>query len=175
MTAEDSQEKIKTRKRRRTWIVVLAVLLVVVQLLCDPFSLLLVTAEKAILRIQLVQARRRWQAAGIDDYDLSVSGYSPLTCIVTPETVHVRAGQPEAPRQAYWEFCDVARSVPQAFAIVEQKLGWEYLLQVRFDRQYGYVAELRYDCNYTHGLLSGVVSDCSGGFRIDSFTPVVSP
>jgi hypothetical protein len=169
-------EKTPRQTHRFLWLAAILVTLIIVQILFDAYSVLGAFAGQVVIRIQLAQARQRWQAAGIDDYDLTVSGYSPLTCIIMQETVHVRDGQAEAPRAAYWEFCQVARSVPQAFEIVEEKLGWGGdLLQVRFDRQYGYVAEFSYNCNDSHGLLSGVASDCSGGFHIDSFMPVGSP
>lgn len=170
-----AEQKHPLRPRRRLWILVLIALLIVVQLLCDPFSLLLVTAEKVVLRIQLVQARRRWDNAAIVDYDLTVSGYTPLTCIVQEEPIRVRGGEPQAAAAGYPEWCQVPRSMPQAFDAVEAALDGDWRVQARFDPQYGTVSELRFNCNYGHALLTPIGTDCTGGFQIDSFTPLAGP
>lgn len=176
MTAENGNTKRSPRTRRRAWIAVMLVLLVVVQLLCDPLSVLVVTAGQVLVRVQLAQARQRWEESGLQDYDLTVSGYTPIICIVLEETIRVRGGEPEAASQSYWEWCAVPRSVPQSFEAVERSLDWGgNRVQASFDRQYGYVSEFRYDCNYGRGLLSPIVSDCGGGFRVDDLTPRNGP
>jgi hypothetical protein len=175
MAAENENTKRSPNRRRRTWILVLLVLLVVVQLLCDPLSVFVVTAQQVVLRIQLAQARLRWDSAAIADYDLTVSGYTPLTCIVQEQTIRVRGGVPETAAAGYGEWCQVPRSVSQSFDVLERSLDWGTQVQAGFDRQYGYVSDFHFDCNYGHGLLSPVVTDCSGGFTINQFTPRTSP
>ena len=175
MEAEDRKAKPSPRKPRRVWIVILAGLLIVVQLLCDPLSVLVATAGRVVIRIQLAQARQRWENTAIADYDLTVSGYTPLACIVQDESVRVRNGQPENPPAGVSDYCQVPRSVPQAFEVLEDSIDWGGQISARFDRQYGYVRSFSYNCSYGHGLLSPVISDCTGGFHIDSFTPLAGP
>jgi hypothetical protein len=160
------------------WLLLAALLLflVLVQILFDPFSLLVNALEHARIHTELAQARSRWEAAGVADYDLVISGYTPLACIVTGTSVSVRDSQPpEKPDTGSWQYCQVPRSVPEGFAFVENSLGWDGRLQVSFDAAYGYVRYLSYDCNFSRGLFSPIVSDCTQGFRIDSFTPVSTP
>jgi len=175
MATENGKAKPLPRKPRRVWIVVLTVLLIVVQLLCDPLSVLAASAGQVVIRIQLAQARQRWEQATIADYDLTVSGYTPLACIVQDESVRVRDGQPENPPAGISDWCQVPRSVPQAFEVLEDSIDWGGQIWASFDRQYGYVRSFSYNCSYGHGLLSPVISDCTGGFRIDSFTPLAGP
>lgn len=162
--------------RRFWWLGALLFCLVLLQVLFDPFSALVNGVAHLYVRFALEQAQSRWEAVGIDDYDLVISGYTPLACIVAEEPVAIRDGQdPEKPDSGSWQYCNVPRAVPEGFAFVENSLRWGGRVWVSFDAQYGYVRSLSYDCNFSHGLFSPVISDCNQSFRIDSFTPIDTP
>ncbi len=166
----------KRLPRRIWWLVALLLLLVVVEVLFDPFSMAVNAVERLRIRSELRQARSTWEAAGIADYDLTVSGYTPLACIVTEELIPVRDGQaPEKPATSSWQYCQIPRTVPEGLNRVEEALSWEGSMQASFDKQYGYVSSFQYSCMSGHGLLSPIVSDCGGGFHIISFTPLDHP
>ncbi len=171
-----SAEKKRSSFLRRFWrLAALLLFLGLLQILFDPFSLLVNAAEHARIRIELAQARARWNAAGIEDYDLTVTGSTALVCFVEERTFPVRDGQPPDISEGYWEYCTVPRSVPDGFALVERSLTWDGRVQVGFDEEYGYVNSFSYNCNFTHGLFSPIVSDCTQGFHVESFIPIAQP
>lgn len=162
--------------RRLVWLAALLLLLVLIQVLFDPFSMLVTFILSRGIRAELPRAQARWETAGIDDYDLLVSGYTPLLCILMEEFIQVRNGQaPEKPNTVSWQYCRVPRTVPEGFALVEEALGWGGQVKVTFDDQYGYVTSFSYDCNSNHGLFAPVISDCTQSFHIDNFSPVSRP
>jgi hypothetical protein len=166
----------KRLPRRIWWLVALLLLLVLIEVLFDPFSAAVNAVERLRIRSELRQARALWESASIKDYDLKVSGYTPLACIVTEEMIPVRDGQaPEKPATPSWQYCQVPRTVPDGLDRVKEALDWGGSLQVRFDEQYGYVSTFKYSCVSGRGLLSPIIADCGESFRIDGFTPLTSP
>jgi len=166
----------KRLPRRIWWLVALLLLLVLVEVLFDPFSMVVNAVERLRIRSELAQARSVWETAGIKNYDLKVSGYTPLACIVTEELIPVRDGQaPEKSATPSWQYCQIPRTVSDGLDRVEEAMSWGGRLQVRFDEQYGYVSTFKYTCISSRGLFAPIIADCDQSFRVDSFTPLATP
>lgn len=171
-----SAEKKKRISRRVWWLIGLVLFLVVVEVLFDPFSMTVEAIERLYIRYELKQARSTWEAAGIENYDFMIYGSSPLSCILMDGKIPVRGGKaPEKPDTPSWKYCQIPLTVPEGFDRVEKALRRGDSVQASFDKQYGYVHSFHYSCMSGHGLLSPIISDCSGGFHISGFTPLDHP
>jgi Family of unknown function (DUF6174) len=167
-----TNEKKKRIPRFVWWLSGLVLFLIVVEVLFDPFSLAVNGIVRLRIRYELKQARAAWEAAGIENYDFVIYGYTPLSCILMEEKITVRGGRaPERPDTPSWQYCQVPLTVPEGFDRVEEALKRGDSIQASFDEQYGYVHSFNYSCMSSRGLLSPIVSDCSGGFHIPSFAP----
>lgn len=171
--------------------------LAVVELLFDPLSWLRNIDEVASIRVDLPIAREQWQSQEIVDYTIDVEGFVPLVCMVNA-TLTVREGALVAVEERgvlggtaagrisiepeNWDtpFCSYRELlVIEMYARIEQELNrtnWSQdKIEVRFDPEYGYVTEYKYDCCYRRGILNPACSDCSIWFSFSNFESVTDP
>jgi hypothetical protein len=161
----------------------LILVILILELLFDPFSIMVNVIRINRIRAELPAARARWQSHEISDYDIDVRTSIPPACWFEA-TLSVRGGElkavmareglpplvstwPKTPvEQTNWDgHCPYRQfSVAQTFKVVEQSLDSINLateaLTVSFDPEFGFVTHYEHRYGYGIGLLSPRVGDC---------------
>ena len=176
----------KNRISRGVWTVI--VLVVLTQILFDPFSSLQHLGERLQARIYLPTARGKWEVQEITHYTFNINGYYPLLCMFGGK-IEVKDGVviPDLRSDAYDPnaqlspgfsgvkeppLCNYKNyTIPLLFDEVERWLQYTpfSITQISFDPQYGFISSFKFGNPGGRGLLSPVIFDCCGGFSIEGF------
>ena len=175
--------KTKTRSRKALWIA-LAVLLVI-EVLFDPLSLLIESAEKYQARVGLPIARQKWESQNVTHYKFDIRGFFHV-CIIGgsvevkdgviiktgPSSVAIETGNPLLDfgfsHMDYPPLCNCKNYTISIFFDYAEK----YLTstsEISFDPEYGFISGVRWGGDGGFGLLNPRVSDCCSGFTITNF------
>ncbi len=168
-------------------------LLALIELLFDPVAWIRNVNSAAQTRAALPLAADRWRAHGIEDYDIQVKGFVPLSCMMDAvlsvrknELVAVRARQIPWDETAPWEpvpsenwdlpFCSYRQlTVTGMFEKVGRGLVTADLsvdaLEVQFDPAYGFVTSYDYRSGYRQGLFNPVLTECCVWYAFSQFQP----
>ena len=166
-------------------------LLALIELLFDPLAWIQNINHVAQIRAELPAAASRWQAQGIEDYDIQVKGFVPLSCMIEA-VLTVRSNELAAvmKRKIPWDetspwepapskdwdapFCSYRQlAVSAMFERVRQNLAAADLsmdaLEVKFDPTYGFVASYDHRTGYRQGFLNPAVSECCVWYTFSNF------
>lgn len=187
----------KSTRSVRTGYAALILVLLILELLFDPLSLMVNVIRINRLRAELPAARVRWQSHGVSDYDIDARASIPPVCWFEA-TLSVRGGElnavmaqeglhplvstsPKVPiKQASWDgHCPYRQfSVAQTSKTIEQSLDKIDIateaLTVSFDPEFGFVTHHEHRYGYGMGLLSPRVGDCCVEYVFSNFQPVTA-
>lgn len=176
--------------KRATWWKIGGILslLVLVQLLFDPFTDLKHQGERLQAQMNLPAARQKWEAKNITHYRFDIRGYVPLACLFDGG-IEVRDGLViPGPRSDAGKMdgllspgfssvkdpplCNVqGYTIPGFFNLVADWLAQSpsSVTKVTFDPEVGFITSFSFGSPGGKGLLSPTVSDCCGFFIIENF------
>jgi hypothetical protein len=168
---------------------------IVIQILFDPLASANHALEIWGVRNVFPDARAKWDAQKIDNYSFEIRGYAPLACLPSAlievrngavTQVEIRDFLPgDSPTQLLppeeWATpvvgdqifpCDYANfTMPHVFDFLAGllKMYPASILQVNFDRNYGFVTHFSFGSFVPEGLLSPRMGDCCSWFSIENF------
>ena len=182
--------RLQNSRRKIFTLTTILVVVFVIQVLCDPLSYFLVLGEKLEVRIGLPRARAQWQAQKITHYQFDLRGYVPLLCMIGANievkdevVVGIRErsdGQlsmlPSSPAGVDIPLlCDYRNfTMSRFFDEFGPSSTWQ-ITGITFDKEYGFISELKFGYAGGNGLLAPRISDCCGGFTIENFQPLAEP
>ena len=156
------------------------------ELLFDPYNAVRIAFENKGIRAELSEAVERWEAAGIEDYSLTLTESIPLRGLELIKVL-VRDGEISEVMRAWYPQYDVPidewflapvapglwylysdLTVPGLFGMVAEQLAGGNWLDVTFDQESGYVTSLSYNCNGPHGYARTWIADCGGTWTVRS-------
>jgi hypothetical protein len=166
--------------------------LLLLQVVFDPLPMIKDVANIIRIRWELPRARERWESHAPPSYQVHVKGALPMACFVDGE-LSVRQGQlvgvrmranplvPGSPLRdvdpSEWQrsLCPYEDlTVEGMFERVEADLGrlggLAQPLDVRFDRELGFIADYRSGRASQGGILGGTVSECCTWFEFGDLT-----
>ena len=174
---------------------------ILIQVLYDPISSVRHSLMVSNVRVELPQARAKWDAAGITDYTFEIQGDARSICqpsamieVMNNSVVKVEAKDfmsDDSPVQLLppeqWADPDWGEEVflcsyfhftmPQFFELVEQTLQ-SYptsIMQAEFDEEHGFVSDFSFGIYVGYGLLRPGISNCCNEFQIRNFQVLTDP
>ena len=175
------------RINKKVWIALVVVM--AIQIMCDPFSSILHFSQSVKAKLLMPSARQKWESQHISHYKFDMNAYMPLTCIVggsveVKDGVVIRTGpssdagtapvpllDPGFTALENISFCDYKNyTIPGLFNEVERWIKlYPTIRHVSLDSKYGFISSFGFGNSGGNGLLSPTVSDCCGGFSIRNF------
>jgi hypothetical protein len=167
----------------------IVILLALVQFLYDPISSVGHSLAVSRVRDRFPGARAQWEAAAIYDYSFEIHGASQSICAVgavievrNDRVVEVKPSNMSAPLPVgAWAdpdwgnevfLCDYNHfTIPRIFNMVGKTLqnAPSSILEIKFDSQYGFVADFKDGIFVGHGWLSPKIGDVYNEFQIRNF------
>lgn len=178
--------------RKWRWLVVILILAagLVVEVLYDPLQWAINSTQIAWYRIELPLARRRWERAGITDYQVEVRGGPAMGCNIAARLTYHQGELVEAEGLPLWpDFapdyvlsptlseqlgCELGEfAVPQVFDELEILLGRVHpastQVKISFNWRYGYVTHYEVNDGYRLGLFTPGVGECCYHYDFENF------